>query len=502
MVVQTSASENVILNSLIGVILIIATISNSLLLLVFHRRPGLRTISNRFVINLLITNLITCWILLPLLLLDNVWRKIAGGAEFAACNYVPICAIKEGIAIALCTATVLSVLMIGIDQYFAVIDPLRYHSLINATTSVIMMAVSWTISVLFGVLGSLSVNEKSTWLTCSSFEQFGGFDFLPNAYKMAFPVVFVVLVFVVPFVAVCWIYMSICSAAHENNQRTKRNGSASNCVAEQAPLDYTIVSTIHESVEFDPNDKKFANVELPRPLHHSSTKSSLKSTSSSIVNSLRHRISNASMFRYREETRAARISALVIVMALFCWLPFTLMILIHSPLLGKIMLPHFVKQLGILSLSSNAVVSPFIFAHRNRRIHRELCKLFRISKRRTSFYDNLNAVRRSKSMKKRPIYNNPELAKKNTDLLISLTGNEIECVPANKSPAFFQKAVSILSKVWSVTKIETGNQTALHLPEIALETDTSRSSFSSNASSGSNHRSTSAASISDIVEEI
>lgn len=452
----------------------------------------------RFVINLLITNLLTCWILLPLLVFDNIWRKTY---EFVDCNYVPVCAINEGIAIGLCAATVLSVLLIGIDQYFAVIDPLRYHSLINATTSVIMIAVAWTISATFGVFGSLSINKKSTWYACALLEE-DDFDFLPKIYQLVFPIVFVLLIFVAPFASICWIYMSICSAAHENNQRTKRNGSASNCVAEQAPLDYTIVSTIHESVEFDPNDKKVPNVELPKPLHHSSTKSSLKSTSSSIVNSLRHRISNASMFRYREETRAARISALVIVMALFCWLPFTLMLLVHSPLLGNITLPHFVKQMGILSLSSNAVVSPLIFAHRNRRIHRELCKLFRISKRRTSFYDNLNAVRRSKSMKKqRPIYN-PDAKIKNADLLISLTGNDVECVPANKSPAFFQKAVSILSRVWNGTKIETGNQKTLHLPEIALETDTSRSSFSSNASSGSNHRSTSAASISDIVEEI
>lgn len=452
-------------------------------------------------INLLITNLLTCWILLPLLFFDNFWRKTWGHNEFVACNYIPVCAINEGIAIGLCAATVLSVLLIGIDQYFAVIDPLRYHSLINATTSVIMIAVSWTISASFGVFGSLSINEKSTWYACALLGK-DDFAFLPKIYQLVFPIVFVLLIFVAPFASVCWIYMSICSAAHENNQRTKRNGSTSNCVAEQAPLDYTIVSTIHESVEFDPNDRKLTNVELPKPLHHSSTKSSLKSTSSSIVNSLRHRISNASMFRYREETRAARISALVIVMALFCWLPFTLMLLIHSPLLGNITLPHFIKQMGILSLSSNAVASPLIFAHRNRRIHRELCKLFRFSKRRTSFYDNLNAVRRSKSMKKRPIYNNPDVKTKTADLLISLTGNDIECVPTNKSPAFFHKAVSILSRVWNGTKIETGNQKTLHLPQVALETDTSRSSFSSNASSVSNHRSTSAASISDIVEEI
>lgn len=444
-------------------------------------------------INLLVTNLITCWILLPLLLFDNIWRRTSTGTDSVTGNYVTVCAIKEGIAIGLCAACVLSVLMIGVDQYFAVIDPLRYHSSINAPTSVLMIVVSWTISASFGVFGSLSINERSTWFACERLHH-DGFTFLPPVYQLIFPIVFVLLVFIVPFVSICWIYVSICSAARENNQRTKRNGSSNNCVQETAPLDYTIVSTIHESVEFDPNETAKRSSEFPKPLHHSSTKSSLKSTSSSIVNSLRHRISNASMFRYREETRAARISVLVIVMTLICWLPFTLMLLIHSPLLGNITLPHFVKQIGILSLSLNTVVSPLIFAHRNRRIHRELCKLFRVSKRRTSFYNNKNGMKRHRTFKKRPLYITSET--KNNELLISLTTED--CLMM-KNP---KKSVSILNRMWNITKESERTQNSLRLPEVALETDTSRSSFSSNASSGSNHRSTSAASISDVVEEV
>ncbi|XKL64408.1 hypothetical protein PGB90_004494 [Kerria lacca] len=435
------------------------------------------------------------WILLPLLLTDNIWRKTSNDVKITDnTNYIPICAIKEGIAIGLCVACVLSVLMIGIDQYFAVIDPLRYHSAITTTTSVIMIVVSWTIAGMFGVFGSLSINRNCTWYDCELLNN-ERIPILPKVYQIVFSVVFLLFVFVIPFVSICWIYVSICSAAHENNQRTKRNGSTTNFgVQEAALLDFTIVATIHESVEFDPNENRKIQQDLPKPLHHSSTKSSLKSTSSSIVNSLRHRISNASMFRYREETRAARISVLVIVMALFCWLPFTLMLLIRSSLLNSIDIPQCVKQIGILSLSSNAVVSPLIFAHRNRRIHRELCKLFRASKRRSSFYDNLK-VRRSHSCKKRAV---TSVDVKNKEMLMALTSDE-GCVMM-KSP---KKCVSILNRVWNMTKESEKIQNSLRLPEIALETDTSRSSFSSNgSSSGSNLRSTSAASFSDAIEEI
>lgn len=426
-----------------------------------------------------------------MLLFDNIWRNTSVGADFVSCYYVTLCALKEGIAIALCAACVLSVLMIGVDQYFAVIDPLRYHSSINATSSVIMIVLAWTVSASFGVFGSLNVNERSPWLACERLSQ-QDFSFLPKIYQLIFPLVFVLLIFVVPFGSICWIYVSICSAARENNERTKRNGSTHNCVTESAPLDYTIVSTIHESVEYTPTEKKTPSI---KSLHHSSTKSSLKSTSSFIVNSLRHRISNASMFRYREDTRAARISILVIVMTLICWLPFTLTLLLHSPLFGKIDIPSPFKQIGILTLSLNTVVSPLIFAHRNRRIHRELCKLCRMTKKGTSFYANVKSPMRHKSFKRKPIYVATE--SKNNDSLLSLTTDHCVIMETPK------KSISILNRMWSIaSKDQERNQDSLRLPEVAFETDTSRSSFSSNASSGSNHRSTSAASISDVAEEV
>lgn len=505
--------ESIVMNSLFFVILIVATVSNCLLLLVFRRRPGLRTISNRFVINLLITNVATCWLLIPLLLLDNMWLETRRGRlEMTGMilKHESICPIREGLSVGLCTANVLSVLLIGADQYFAVLDPLRYHASINAATSAVMIAVSWLFALAFAVAGGLTVSSNVTsWYVCDGAKPFA---VLSSPYQIGFPILFTVLVFSVPFTSVCWIYFSIYSAAHRNSQRARRNGSIAgfNDVISPSPHDYVVVcSSVVDNNNSSSHHKS--------TLHHSSTKSSLKSTSSSIVNSLKRRISNSSLFRYREETRAARISALVIVMALVCWFPFTLLLVLRSPIFDT-RLSYYVKQLGVLALTCSAVASPLIFAHRNRRIHKELCRLFRPSKRRYSFYDRYPP----KKQRLLPSKQNDVKHKAATfDVLLTLSDSEtvrassvqhqktrpisstiLSCLSkkngsGGQNKKKKNKTVSILSKVWIIDRYQQRhndddddddykvNRLVVDLPEVALEVDTSRSSFSSNSSATS-----------------
>ncbi|XP_013141889.1 PREDICTED: uncharacterized protein LOC106105938 [Papilio polytes] len=61
------AKDRLVEEILLLALFIVSTAANSLALLVFCRRPGLRTISNRFVINLLATNLLTTCLLAPAL---------------------------------------------------------------------------------------------------------------------------------------------------------------------------------------------------------------------------------------------------------------------------------------------------------------------------------------------------------------------------------------------------------------------------------------------------
>ncbi|KAJ9576179.1 hypothetical protein L9F63_007001 [Diploptera punctata] len=344
---------------LLVIIFLTGTAANATVLLVFCRRPALRTLPNRFVVNLLCTNLVVTCVLVPLILADVLT------------DHQPVLyAVCDGIAAGVCSASVLAVLMIALDQYCAVMDPLHYHSRISKARSAGLMAITWTLSSALGVVHGL------------------GF------YPSIFAATYSVIVFVLPFSCILWMYACIYTAAHNNSKRTRISE------AERTP--------------------------------------SLRSTSSGLVNNIRYRISNASMFRYREETRAARISALVIVMVLLCWFPYVGDLAVLSS--GLFLLPQYVHRVSLTLLASGTLISPCLFAYRNQRIQREARKL-------------MGCPFREKQCKlPRP---RPELLAEH-----GLLGNCIRTEGDRRKSDF-----------------------VVNLPESALTVDTCRSSFSSGGSS-------------------
>ncbi|XP_069671577.1 beta-1 adrenergic receptor-like [Periplaneta americana] len=346
---------------LLAIICLTGTLANATVLLVFYRRPALRTLSNRFVINLVCTNLVSTCVLLPLLVLVEP--------------------LGEGVAAGVCCASVLAVLLIALDQYCAVVDPLRYHARISKARSAGLILAAWSLSCVLGAL-----HGACEW-------------FAPPSFRAAFAAVFFALAFFLPFVAILWIYVCIYAAAHSNSKRTRKTGSGSG----------------------------------PTPAEERSAMSSLK-----------YRISNASMFRYREETRAARISALVIVMALVCWLP-------YASVLGLRVLtavPRYVHCVGVTLLVSASVVSPCLFAYRNPRIRREARRLLCFSRR-----DGERRNRRAPQHRK---------------LLPTSFSQTVLTDPGQRRISFLSSCVNAREPV--------------PIPEGALAVDTCRSSFSSGGS--------------------
>ncbi|XP_055701563.1 muscarinic acetylcholine receptor M1 [Phlebotomus papatasi] len=98
----------------------------------------------------------------------------------------------------------------------------------------------------------------------------------------------------------------------------------------------------------------------------------------SYMTSIRHRLSNASsLFKYREESRAARISILVVIMFLVSYIPYGLLVLLegHSvPLLT----PTDRTLVSIFTVVLANLSSPFIFAYRNKRVRRGVRRLMGI----------------------------------------------------------------------------------------------------------------------------
>ncbi|XP_011298720.1 uncharacterized protein [Fopius arisanus] len=695
-----------------SLILLGGLILNSTLLLAFLKRPGLRTISNRFVMNLTISNVITCCVLNILLMLDGPV------SHSKPC----MCAVAEGATALVTTSSVFSVLLIALDQYLAVVDPLRYRTRIDTLKCGILVASVWIISLTLSLIAALNPNPKSIWLTCQpsvnsvalnssekidetrSIDQQINVDEsnISMTYGLIYTLAFSLFGYLLPFVGVCWIYIRIYTAAHNNSKRTRRTGSrpilsTGSFSDEYYPVRQDLshedfrritkissLSSIDESTESSPShiprrfsefgnhpspiqeepstviftvgskkvdvtgrqsnddDTKEPNRRVPisvlraqflnkrndentdeslvkskfqdgpeqqrksshdlmceeimkRDLemfrlghfnaqsdssdgdyeedeergvifenildvkgstprvqdenliegnspnvHHSSLiknndsmniqtaaqknvknttslpacdprqisknksqpvnvkqrddsihedqaysklslgnleancivnptpivtitpphrpslhrVSSTKSTSS-YINSLKYRISNGSLFKYREETRAARVSAFVIVMSLICWTPyFIVLILKNLPCYLVDYVPHEIDIVAINLFISTAYISPMLFGYRSKRVKRELQKLFCF--RRELSYQNNRSLMAKKVLKRRHSGN--------------LSNFEVD----NKCNIFH--CVYGKNK-WPKEKVQ-----FIQVPETALIVETCRSSFSSGAS--------------------
>lgn len=127
------------------------------------------------------------------------------------------------------------------------------------------------------------------------------------------------------------------------------------------------------NLQRDANNSSFSSADHPHHiLHLPSVHVSPKALS--YMTSIRHRLSNASsLFKYREESRAARISILVVIMFLISYLPYGLLVLLQGRL--KDLFSNSTQIAIVMVLMAN-LSSPIIFAYRNKRVRRGVKRLF------------------------------------------------------------------------------------------------------------------------------
>ena len=300
-----------------------------------------------------------------------------------------LCSVVHGFSSGISCITMFAHLLIGIDQHIAVVNSLHYHQRINEKVCGLLCFSMWILGTTLGILTPVSLNDEDVVTEKPEYEMLHSTQY-PNIggncrqqlhfgiYQKVLTNVIVMISFVLPLILLIFIYGRIFSEAHQNSERTRRNSAASTTMEtvrrpssnqkyfQQYPIQYS---------------GKHLDVSLMNLQQHPPSRTSINSNNSTIsqfANNMRRSMrckmshANAMVLYYGkiEESRAAKITLLILLMIVFCWTPYYVMIFAHVMDLAEF--SSDISNLCIACAFSNTVISPLLYAYRSRRVKREI----------------------------------------------------------------------------------------------------------------------------------
>jgi len=343
---------------LLALLFVVGIGANSLLLVAFYRRPILQTVSNRFVGNLVAINLISTVLFIPLICIDispTLWIQWT-------CHPVR-CIISELVSSWVSASSILGTLLIGVDQYLAILFPLRYAVFFRGYRAWLILSTCWISCLIFSTIVSIS-EHTSIWLICDSSDQ---------DKNWTLPLLKFIFLFVVPVILIGLIYSRIYLEARASSEKLRKSSR------------FRTYSGSKESLQ---------SLERSSPAIE-------QSTSFILMSSIRRRVlaANQFMLKHKEELHTARISLLIVVLILGCWLPFHLEnLLLRLQIIQSSDVPKWLRCLTHLLVVIYPSLSPCLFAFRCKKLQRELRRT--LQSRRRHHHPELSSYNREEFRRK------------------------------------------------------------------------------------------------------
>lgn len=179
----------------------------------------------------------------------------------------------------------------------------------------------------------------------------------------------------------------------QTDQQIRRNCSARHLMLleqKSEPTNGSSVRNVYSTPNLNKSPDPHANHNFPLPATCHIPPKAL-----GYMTSIRHRLSNASsIFKYREENRTARISMLVVIMFVISYFPYGILIILQE----RVLFIDNASMLPVCLVVIANVSSPFIFAYRNKRLRRTVCRMFGIdAKTNRRIKNNRQFLRESRS---------------------------------------------------------------------------------------------------------
>ena len=373
--------------SLLALTMILSLAVNLSLLMVFARKESLRTTSNTLIINLLLVNVSTTLLLLPLAALDTLEPSQATAQ----------CLLCQAVSQVVASLSLLSTLLVAWDQYLAVLRPLRYHHHMTRTISSTLICSVWAVSCISCLPSLLLPVPSAVWHTCSLYPP------TPTPSSLLVSLTITLVTILLPTIVLAVIYCHIYSEAHTSSAKNRKSSlkPASSesiyCIASTVvgPLGVSQAQLLSASRMQASSRLGGISRTTGEATSGSSRRGSVAALGAKLgrtasVPVIRHRLSSTSQFLHWEEGRAACVCLASLGALLLCWGPLASVCTAHTvSLLINLCLPSNLETLLhlpvwapplllILSLLY-PLLSSFIFAYRHRKIRQEVLFMLGLS---------------------------------------------------------------------------------------------------------------------------
>ncbi|KAM9299558.1 5-hydroxytryptamine receptor 6 [Gastrophryne carolinensis] len=129
---------------LLGVIVLLTALGNSLLILLIFSQRSLRNTSNYFLVSLFMSDLMVGLVVMPPAMLNELYGRWALDAAF--------CRVWLSFDVMCCSASILNLCVISLDRYLLIISPLRYKLRMTPARALALVLATWTLAALASFL--------------------------------------------------------------------------------------------------------------------------------------------------------------------------------------------------------------------------------------------------------------------------------------------------------------------------------------------------------------
>ena len=271
----------------------------------------------------------------------------------------PWCQIIGLLTTLLFAACILTLVLISLDRYCAVVTPLRYTTRVTHVRIHYAVATVWIVSAVIAIppiFGWSRFTYQAEKHSCTV-----GWK-TPASCEKAYTLFLVIVCFCMPFVLMLWVYITIIHVAQANNNRARRN-----------------------SVLPDGQNQE----------HRSAlnSRASLRRSSLASVTSL------GQLFR-KDDWKTAKTSLIIVSAFTLCWMPYFVIITLESTLTSPAVLPQTLETCVVLMAFLGCAINPVVYVFRNSAIRHEIGKLLRWSRHgdtANGFCDSSSSRRTSSS---------------------------------------------------------------------------------------------------------